>query len=596
MSQQQLQYPAQRRLPPQAQSRDRKGFRPSVFLRSFGLRLSDFQLCGVLLLFTSLACLGADGPQSIVNSKHNLSMSGPGEVRSTTEGDICIFCHAPHTSSGQSPLWNRQMPATAYTPYSSSTLKAKIGQPTGASKLCLSCHDGTIALGVVANRPTRIPMRGASGVMPPGRSRIGTDLSGHHPISFTYDSALATTKGELRDPMTLQNQVRLDHAHQVQCTSCHDPHNNQYGKFLVRDNTTSALCLDCHVPNEWSSSAHATSTATWNGTGRNPWPNSQRTTVAANGCENCHSSHSAGVKPHLLKFSKPEDNCLVCHDGSVAARNVASEFSKPSGHSLMGMTTVRDVAQGPMNASLQHIACVDCHDPHATRKSMLTTGSAPGTLAQVKGVSAAGTIVKNASYQYELCFRCHASTTAYGASKIARQFSQPNTRLQFNPGNLSYHPVLSPSRTTSDPTLISPWTTARQLTCSDCHNNDQGPGVNGAGPNGPHGSRYAPLLERNLVQQDFQPANSSTYALCYKCHSEGVLLADRLHGKHVRDEKTACSTCHDAHGVQNQKHLINFNTIYAKPLNGRLTYADLGAGHSSCTLSCHGSTHNNRSY
>jgi hypothetical protein len=132
---------------------------------------------------------------SIVNSKHNLSISGPGSVRAASEGDICIFCHAPHTKSGQTPLWNHAASHAAYTPYTSSTLKATVGQPTGSSKLCLSCHDGTIALGMVLNRSTPIQMRNSTGPIPSGRSRIGTDLSGHHPISFTYDNSLVTANG-----------------------------------------------------------------------------------------------------------------------------------------------------------------------------------------------------------------------------------------------------------------------------------------------------------------------------------------------------------------------------------------------------------------
>jgi hypothetical protein len=75
-----------------------------------------------------------------------------------------------------------------------------------------------------------------------------------------------------------------------------------------------------------------------------------------------------------------------------------------------------------------------------------------------------------------------------------------------------------------------------------------------------------------------------------------MLMSDRLHSKHVRDEKTSCSTCHDAHGVQTQSHLINFNTLYVQPLSGRLTYVDNGNGRSTCTLTCHGSSHNNKSY
>jgi hypothetical protein len=139
---------------------------------------------------------------------------------------------------------------------------------------------------------------------------------------------------------------------------------------------------------------------------------------------------------------------------------------------------------------------------------------------------------------------------------------------------------------------MPPWTGARQMLCSDCHNNDQGPGARGTGPKGPHGSRYAPLLERNLVTVDFQAESVNAYALCYKCHSEGVLMADPLHGKHVREQRTSCSTCHDAHGVQTQKHLVNFNTIYVTASSaGRLEYVSTGKDSGNCSLTCHGKDH-----
>jgi hypothetical protein len=168
--------------------------------------------------------------------------------------------------------------------------------------------------------------------------------------------------------------------------------------------------------------------------------------------------------------------------------------------------------------------------------------------------------------------------------------------VQFDPGGASFHPVLSTGKSTISRSLLPPWTTASRMRCTDCHNNDQGPGANGNGPRGPHGSRFAPLLERNLEMQDFQPETLNAYALCYKCHSQTVVLSDPLHAKHVRDQKTACTTCHDSHGVQNQPHLVNFNTLYAKPLNGVLNYMDLGGGRSSCTVVCHGATHSNKSY
>lgn len=563
-------------------------FRPSPFC----FLLSA--LCFLLSAFPSPAA--APDPYSIVNSKHNLSISGPGNVRATTESDICVFCHTPHSRTDLTPLWNHEMPNASYTPYQSSTLKATVGQPTGASKLCLSCHDGTVALGMVQSRSAPIPMRIAGAAMPPGRSRFGTDLSGHHPISFVFDQALANTDGELRDPKALQQEVRLDQEHQVQCTSCHDPHRNQYGQFLVKDNKASALCLDCHLPYSWNGSAHAISSATWNGKGRNPWPRTKGTSVAANGCENCHTPHDAGTKPELLNEARAEDNCLVCHNGTVATKDLTAEFNKPSVHPILTTGSLHDPAEGPLPPSGRHATCVDCHNPHATRSGSSTGVALAGSLVQVKGTTVGGGYVKAAAHEYEICFRCHASSGATTTSKVTRQFSQPNLRLQFNPANASYHPVTAPPKSVSSRTLLSEWTAARQILCTDCHNNDQGPGTKGAGPNGPHGSRYAPLLERNLVQTDYQPESADAYALCYKCHSEGVLMGDPLHSRHVRDQKTSCSTCHDPHGVQTQPHLINFNTLYVQPYNAQPSFKDLGAGRATCTLTCHGVAHNAKSY
>src|SRR5262245_10646217 len=84
-------------------------------------------LCIVMLLFASAHA------ESIVSSKHNLSLTGPGDIKAVAEAEICVFCHTPHQSTGDTPLWNHQMSVQHYTPYSSSTLKATdVGQPTGS--------------------------------------------------------------------------------------------------------------------------------------------------------------------------------------------------------------------------------------------------------------------------------------------------------------------------------------------------------------------------------------------------------------------------------------------------------------------------------
>ena len=78
----------------------------------------------MVLAFPAFAAL-ADNPNSIIYSKHNLSVSSPGSVHAITESDVCIFCHTPHGASAtDGPLWNHQMSTAVYKPYSSATLKA----------------------------------------------------------------------------------------------------------------------------------------------------------------------------------------------------------------------------------------------------------------------------------------------------------------------------------------------------------------------------------------------------------------------------------------------------------------------------------------
>ncbi|MDH5426342.1 MAG: hypothetical protein OEY29_15245, partial [Gammaproteobacteria bacterium] len=191
----------------------------------------------VIMILSSFWTLAYAG---VLTTKHNLSSSGPGSIKASSEQQVCIFCHTPHSSVPASPLWNRSTPGSNYTPYSSSSIVASPGQPTGASLLCLSCHDGTIAIGEILSQPDPISMSGSSTV-PQGASRLGTDLSDDHPISFVFNNNLANQRGELINPSNLTGLVKLDKSGQMQCTSCHDPHDDSNGKFLVMANVASAL-------------------------------------------------------------------------------------------------------------------------------------------------------------------------------------------------------------------------------------------------------------------------------------------------------------------------------------------------------------------
>src|SRR5690606_23255967 len=127
------------------------------------------RLAALAALAGAASCAAGQG-QSVVYTPHNLSATSPGSVRASSEDQVCIFCHAPHHASRVQPLWNRANSTATYTIYRSDSLRSQPGQPTGASKMCLSCHDGTIALGSVVSRNQTIHMAGGITTMPQGNS------------------------------------------------------------------------------------------------------------------------------------------------------------------------------------------------------------------------------------------------------------------------------------------------------------------------------------------------------------------------------------------------------------------------------------------
>jgi predicted CXXCH cytochrome family protein len=189
------------------------------------------------LLFTFLyvAAFASVGFGQITGTKHDF------HAQAWSGGEICKACHTPHNGKAVTGavLWNHRVTTATYTTYTSSTTNATMGQPSGTSKLCLSCHDGTVALedfGSVTTGTTFVT----------GSALVGIDLSNDHPVSFTYDAALVTADGGLK-AATDVNVAPLLFGGKVECASCHDVHNSAgIAKLLRVSNASSALCLTCH--------------------------------------------------------------------------------------------------------------------------------------------------------------------------------------------------------------------------------------------------------------------------------------------------------------------------------------------------------------
>ncbi len=175
----------------------------------------------------------------ITGSKHDFKAASW-----NASGEICITCHTPHNAMAvaNAPIWNHELTSATFTMYGT-TLAGTTpdAQPSGMSKLCLSCHDGTVGLEAFGGVTTNTNLI-------TGNALVGIDLSNDHPISIDYGG----TAKELKDSGTasgINGTIAADmlFSNKVECSSCHDVH-NKYGLtyLLKKSNAASALCLTCH--------------------------------------------------------------------------------------------------------------------------------------------------------------------------------------------------------------------------------------------------------------------------------------------------------------------------------------------------------------
>ena len=166
------------------------------------------------------------------------------EEKFHSKSNNCNICHIDEDEINGSPSvsrWNNNFHEHNYPVYSSTSLDAEIEQPSGSTKMCLSCHDGIIANDDKGGRTMS------------SHSKIGIDLGDDHPVSFKFDTFLAQKDGELYDPSTslsgLGGTIDEDMLEEgkLECISCHQIHgDNQLKGLLIKSNENSMLCLTCH--------------------------------------------------------------------------------------------------------------------------------------------------------------------------------------------------------------------------------------------------------------------------------------------------------------------------------------------------------------
>jgi len=604
-----------------------------------------------------LACLLLLLPASILRAQitgdvigtHDLTPGSKSPITGARPGS-CSYCHAPHSglATGQS-LWNQTQTKATYQVYTSTTYHQKGQQPIlgSDSNLCLSCHDGTVAVGntIVSGQVTMTGSMNSQDV-------FGTNLQSSHPFSLQLPIkdaidiiASLVSQGKTGDTT---GKITLINGN-IECTSCHNPHVQAIDRvslnFLVKDSSNAQMCLACHDPTRtmsgqinplagWATSAHAMAT---NKVSMQANLGSYGT-VASNACLSCHEPHNAQGPMRLLRQPNEQD-CIACHNGSSnlnpAITNVYAEFAKV-GHPFPSGNNLHDAAESVLLNNNRHSTCADCHNGHSSNQVTIFPPPPAIRVSQngVAGISATDgiTIVDPSVNQYENCLRCHGTSSGKVANPIfgylpvrAVSAGDPlNVIPQFAATATSSHPVTHVrSSQLPQPSLLptmldlSGGTThgramSTQTFCSDCHNSDDNREFGGTGPCGPHGSTFKHILERDyefnqapapgqLITNLYPSPDLSIkgpYAMCGKCHDLSNVVSNaswNQHGFHINTGFT-CSVCHTAHGMGARsgtisgERLINFD-INVVAANGSIPVSYSRATN-TCILVCHMAAHN----
>ncbi|MGO9647377.1 putative Cytochrome c family protein [Candidatus Sulfotelmatobacter kueseliae] len=232
----------------------------------------------ILLMVAIVTTMGfAQKPSKayIINSDHDLRAGETGGIalgNTSSSYALCNFCHIAHKRGSDTfqtwngpLLWNHTLSSvTTYGVYSSNSFNAygtniaDLGGSNGpgyvTSNLCLSCHDGTVAIDSFY-----VSVSGATNtetMATLNNSYVISNLTNTHPVNFTYYGASWIPQAGVLAPASMTSvdaagSVPLENG-KMQCWTCHDAHNGQSGIFEQNFPTSGiptggVFCNYCHL-------------------------------------------------------------------------------------------------------------------------------------------------------------------------------------------------------------------------------------------------------------------------------------------------------------------------------------------------------------
>ncbi|MDH5546349.1 MAG: hypothetical protein OEZ43_12210 [Gammaproteobacteria bacterium] len=439
--------------------------------------------------------MASDRISDIVNTKHNFAaLANPDlpsndvgrQVQAATQNEVCVFCHTPHGDPNNATkpfLWNQAASVQTYTPYNSNSLNFGTDfatrsaiQPGEASKMCLSCHDGTVAVGsvdVINGRATNSgpeprepqPTMTGAGINPDGtlvdsgtgrNSNLGFDLSNDHPIGFQY------SESETDDEIYKLSEVDYIGRRTGSAVAVRNATIQAGGGTPDANNNPTSTATRIAVPLESSL------TTALPGLADGVFATQTAGTVE---CTSCHDPHIRSTSDENIKFLRlhrfqkgspsgvsfnidQDINCLACHKKAGWATSAHATMSHAD---EIYDDTAADAREFPRGTTVWQASCLNCHDAH-------TEEGARYLLRE-------GANVSNNSAIENTCYQCHSTNTALsdvnvGAKdiKFLNDLTGGHSLADFSIG-ANVHDIRNANQLEYPAELEN-----RHVTCTDCHN------------------------------------------------------------------------------------------------------------------------------
>jgi predicted CXXCH cytochrome family protein len=441
---------------------------------------------------------------------------------------------------------------------------------------------------------------------------LGGALAAHTSTAWAAERGVATAVKALAQTGSVLSPHGNYVAESATCSLCHRAHAGKAPNLLPQTAPQSKLCFTCH-----DGTGSTLNVASQFGDPTVPANDPATRSYYSHPSTTATTAHTGDGQDEFTGTLNRHAECSDCHNPHSSSG--ADSTSSPTGTAW----TLAGPLTGASGVSVVNGAA----------------GTAP-SYTFLDGVT------NPVQFEYQLCLKCHSGNTVL-LSNTGFPASQKvlDAGVEFNPNSISSHPVEGPgsNQTTkmglslagTSPYKKWTFTTTSTIRCTNCHGNDAtvaalpAPG----GDLAPHASSNRGILIANyrdrLLTTSSEQYSAANFALCYLCHTDSPFSGQSatatnfqnggsslhyLHVSNIRGSGTAgtsidtagagngnalCAECHfrihsTATTPDQNQHLVSFSPNVTA-VNGTLSWNATANG-GSCTLRCHGMSHQGENY